>query len=116
MVLIGSSIAQLLGGADEGRRVFLASGVAGGITATFNALMAGMLFAADIMIRNVPCLSPDNSFETAFEVFEAKQISTLPVVDPVNPHKVRWILKKSSLLLAYNQKILKTDLLNKITS
>jgi len=75
-----------------------------------------LVVAADIMTRNVHCLNPDDSFETAFEVFEGKQISTLPVVDPVNPLKVRGILKKSSLLLAYNQKILKTDLLKKISS
>lgn len=77
--------------------MFLAWGAAGGIAATFNAPMAGMLFAADIMTRNVHCLNPDDSFETAFEVFEGKQISTLPVVDPINPLKVRGILKKSSV-------------------
>lgn len=75
-----------------------------------------LVVASDIMTKNVHCLNPDDSFETAFEVFEGKQISTLPVVDPVNPLKVRGILKKSSLLLAYNQKILKTDLLKKISS
>ncbi|NIQ95640.1 MAG: chloride channel protein, partial [Desulfuromonadales bacterium] len=47
---VGSSIAQLIGLPSEWRRVFLACGAAAGIAATFNAPMAGMLFAAEIIL------------------------------------------------------------------
>ncbi len=81
---------------------------------TFLAEMGDLIelvVASDIMTREVLCLTPRDNFETAFEVFEGKQISTLPVVDPHNPKRVLGILKKSTLLLAYNQKVLKTDIL-----
>jgi len=61
--------------------------------------------------ENVYCLVPDDTLETAFEVFEGKHISTLPVVDSRNRKKVLGILKKSNLILAYNEKILKTHIL-----
>jgi chloride channel protein, CIC family len=40
-----------------------------------------LIVAADIMSKNVYCLVPDDTLETAFEVFEGKHISPLPVVD-----------------------------------
>ncbi len=70
-----------------------------------------LIVAADIMSKNVYCLVPDDTLETAFEVFEGKHISTLPVVDSRNRKKVLGILKKSNLILAYNEKILKTNIL-----
>ena len=70
-----------------------------------------IIVAADIMSKNVYCLVPDDNLETAFEVFEGKHISTLPVVDSRNRKKVLGILKKSNLILAYNEKILKTHIL-----
>lgn len=47
---VGSSIAQVIRLSPEWRRVFLACGAAAGIAATFNAPMAGMLFAAEIIL------------------------------------------------------------------
>lgn len=47
---VGSTIAQLIKLPAEWKRVFLASGAAAGIAATFNAPMAGMLFAAEIIL------------------------------------------------------------------
>ncbi len=47
---IGSAIAQLIRLPAEWKRVFLACGAAAGIAATFNAPMAGMLFAAEIIL------------------------------------------------------------------
>ncbi len=66
-----------------------------------------LLVAADIMSRTIHSLTPTDTFETAFAVFEGKQISTMPVVAANDRRKVIGILKKSTLLLAYNQKILK---------
>ncbi|MBW2187802.1 MAG: chloride channel protein [Deltaproteobacteria bacterium] len=47
---VGSSLAQLLRMSPEWKRVFLACGASAGIAATFNAPMAGMLFAAEIIL------------------------------------------------------------------
>lgn len=73
-----------------------------------------LVVASDIMTTNLVTLTTEDNFETAFEVFEGKQISTLPIVDRANPKKVRGILKKSDLLLAYNQKILKLNALPQV--
>ncbi len=70
-----------------------------------------LVVASDIMTQEVYCLTPADNLETAFEVFEGKQISTLPVISADGSKKVLGILKKSNLLLAYNQKILKSDVL-----
>ncbi|MFQ5480716.1 MAG: chloride channel protein [Thermodesulfobacteriota bacterium] len=68
-----------------------------------------LVVAGEIMTRGVETIGPFDNFETAFNIFEGKQISTLPVVGRDNPKKVLGILKKSSLLMAYNQKVLKHD-------
>ncbi len=76
-----------------------------------------LIVAADIMTKNIYCITQDDNLATAFEIFEGKQISTLPVVDVKNSKKVVGALKKNDLILAYNQKILKTGMsrLNKYT-
>ncbi|MCD6272473.1 MAG: CBS domain-containing protein [Deltaproteobacteria bacterium] len=70
------------------------------------------------MTKNIYCITKNDNLSTAFEIFEGKQISTLPVVDIHNSKKVLGVLKKNDLILAYNQKILKTGMphLNKYTS
>ena len=67
------------------------------------------------VVRDVFHLFPEDNMEKAFEVFEGKQISTLPVVNPYAPRKVLGVLKKDRLLLVYNEKILKTNVLRKIS-
>lgn len=46
----GSSIAQVLGLAGTPRKILLACGTAGAIAATFNAPIAGVLFAAELIL------------------------------------------------------------------
>ncbi len=75
--------------------------------AEFEAL-SELIVVSEIMTSRVVILRPDDSLETAFEIFEGKQISTLPVVSE-SDQKLLGILKKSDLLLTYNQKILKTN-------
>ncbi len=70
-----------------------------------------LVVVGDIMSANVITLKPTDNFETAFEVFEGKQVSTLPVVDPADPGRILGILKKNDLLLAYNQEVLKINAL-----
>ena len=69
--------------------------------------LSQLVIASEIMTSRVVIVRPDDHFETAFEIFEGKQISTLPVV--ANDGSLLGILKKSDLLLAYNQKILKLN-------
>ena len=64
-----------------------------------------LVVASEIMTKRVVIVRPDDNLETAFEIFEGKQISTLPVL--AKNGALIGILKKSDLLLAYNQKILK---------
>ncbi len=71
-----------------------------------------LVVASEIMTSRVIIVDPTDSFETAFEIFEGKQISTLPVVS-TGDRKLLGILKKSDLLLAYNQKILKLNILER---
>jgi len=71
-----------------------------------------LVVAGEIMTRNIETITAFDNFETAFNVFEGKQISTLPVVSRNNPKKVMGILKKSALLMAYNEKVLKREALH----
>ena len=72
--------------------------------------LSELVVASEIMTSRVVIVDPTDSFETAFEIFEGKQISTLPVVS-AGDRKLLGILKKNDLLLAYNQKILKLNVL-----
>ena len=69
--------------------------------------LSDLIVAADIMTKNVFTINPDDSLAKAFEIFEGKAISTLPVVEEKNQGKILGILKKNDLILAYNSKILK---------
>ena len=48
---IGSTIARTLRLSDENMKLLLASGAAGGIAATFNAPIAGVFFALEVILR-----------------------------------------------------------------
>ena len=69
------------------------------------AELKDLVVASEIMTDRVIVLRPTDNFETAFEIFEGKQISTLPVVSEQG-QKLIGILKKSDLLLTYNQQVL----------
>ncbi len=79
-----------------------------GFLAEIGAL-SELIVASEIMSQRVIIVRPGDNFETAFEIFEGKQISTLPVVREKD-RKLLGILKKSDLLLTYNQKILKMNI------
>ncbi len=72
--------------------------------------LSELVLVSEIMTRNVITLTPDQSLEAAFELFEGKQISTLPVVDVKDSRRVVGMLKKSALIQAYSQNILKIGL------
>jgi CIC family chloride channel protein len=70
-----------------------------------------LVVVSEIMTRDVIHIFPEDNLEKAFEVFEGRQISTLPVVNPYAPRQVLGVLKKNRLLLVYNEKILKAGVL-----
>ncbi|PLX97658.1 MAG: chloride channel protein [Desulfuromonas sp.] len=70
--------------------------------------LSELVVVSEIMTTRVIIMRPEDNFEKAFEIFEGKQISTLPVVSE-GDQKLLGILKKSDLLLTYNQKILKMN-------
>jgi CIC family chloride channel protein len=69
--------------------------------------LSELVLASEIMTANVITITPEQNLETAFELFEGKQISTLPVVSSLDEREVVGILKKHTLLEAYSQNILK---------
>jgi CIC family chloride channel protein len=73
--------------------------------------LSELVVASEIMTSRVVIVRASDNFETAFEIFEGKQISTLPVVAPDG--RLLGILKKNDLLLAYNQKILKLNVIQR---
>lgn len=72
--------------------------------------LSDLVLVSEIMTRKVITITPDQSLEAAFELFEGKQISTLPVVDVADSRRVLGMLKKSALIQAYSQNILKIGL------
>ncbi|OQY20279.1 MAG: hypothetical protein B6I36_01435 [Desulfobacteraceae bacterium 4572_35.1] len=70
--------------------------------------LSDLVLTSEIMTKDVISITPDQSLEAAFELFEGKNISTLPVVDVLARHRVVGMLKKSTLVQAYNQNILKS--------
>ena len=69
--------------------------------------LSELVLASEIMTANVITITPEQNLETAFELFEGKHISTLPVVSALDEREVVGILKKHTLLEVYSQNILK---------
>ena len=60
------------------------------------------------MTKNVYTMTPEDNLGKAFDVFEKKQISTLPVVSRMNRKKIIGILEE---IEAYGQRVLKSGTL-----
>ena len=71
-----------------------------------------LVIAADLMNPRVVSLSTHDTLERALYLFEAENVSCLPVTDPDNPKTVRGLLKKEDLLQAYRERTLKDRLLS----
>ncbi|MGE4560471.1 MAG: chloride channel protein, partial [Desulfobulbus sp.] len=67
--------------------------------------------ASDLMKAEVITLKQSDSLETAFDLFARHDISFLPVLTGTAPRRVVGILKKSELVAAYDQQILKDCIL-----
>ena len=71
--------------------------------------------AADLMTRQSVSITPDDTLDTALELFEEKNFSCLPVVQPPEKKIVVGLLKHEDLVRAYKQRLLRVRLLQKGT-
>ena len=71
-----------------------------------------IVIADDIMTREVITLSLEDNLEHSLYLFESHPISFLPVIDIKNPKKVVGILKKDDLIQAYEQRVLKNQIIS----
>jgi CIC family chloride channel protein len=67
--------------------------------------------AAELMQRQVITLKETDSMETAFDLFARHDISFLPIMAGNDPSRVVGFLKKSDLVAAYDQQVLKDRIL-----
>ncbi|MGE4402596.1 MAG: chloride channel protein [Desulfobulbus sp.] len=67
--------------------------------------------ASMLMQAEVITLQESDSLEMAFDLFAKHDFSFLPVISETNPHNVAGVLKKSDLVVAYDQQILKDQIL-----
>jgi CIC family chloride channel protein len=71
--------------------------------------------AAALMQKEVVTVVEDDDLETAFHLFAGNEFSFLPVVGKGAPRKVVGYLKKSDLVAAYDQQILKERILQPLS-
>ncbi len=69
------------------------------------------LTAEEIMTRDPATVRETDNLETAFHLFAKHYISSMPVVDNFTPMKVKGLLKKTDLLNAYDEQVLKAGVL-----
>ncbi len=70
---------------------------------------------AALMSWDVVTVRDDEDMEKAFQIFAANEFSFLPVVSGHDPCHVVGYLKKSDLIAAYDQHILKEDILEPLS-
>ena len=67
--------------------------------------------ASALMKANVITVQGEDTLEKAFDLFAHYNFSFLPVISDHNPRRILGILKKSDLVAAYDQQILKDQIL-----
>lgn len=71
-----------------------------------------LIVAADLMTIKVLALPEEATLADAFEVFERRAVSFLPVVSKERPLQLCGIIKRDDVLAAYHQKVLKDRILS----
>jgi len=66
-----------------------------------------LVIAKDIMTEDVITLTPDENLYDAMGKFGIKDIGQLPVVDRKNPKKVVGMLKRTDVIVAYNNAVVR---------
>jgi len=61
----------------------------------------------DICTRKVVVLTPEDNLHTAMELFDAKGLEEIPVVEAADNRWVVGILKRREAIAAYNKEILR---------
>ncbi len=69
--------------------------------------LMNLIIAKDIVNENYIYLTPDDTLDTAMKKFAQKDLGQLPVVDAQNPKKLLGMLKRTDVINAYNNAILK---------
>jgi CIC family chloride channel protein len=69
-----------------------------------------LVIAQDIMTEDVITLTPDENLFDAMGKFGIKDIGQLPVVDRKDPKKVVGMLRRTDVIVAYNNAVLRREL------
>lgn len=69
-----------------------------------------LIIAKDIVDENYLYLTPEDTLDTAMKKFALKDLGQLPVVDAENPRKLLGMLKRTDVINAYNNAILKREM------
>ena len=69
--------------------------------------------AADLMTRQTFTITPEDTLDTALELFEEKNFSCLPVIHPPEDKIVVGLLRHEDLVRAYKQRLMRVRLLEK---
>jgi CIC family chloride channel protein len=69
--------------------------------------LMNLIIAKDIVDENYIYLTPEDTLDTAMKKFALKDLGQLPVVDAKDPKKLIGMLKRTDVINAYNNAILK---------
>jgi CIC family chloride channel protein len=72
--------------------------------------LMGLVIARDMMTEDVITLTPDENLFDAMGKFGIKDIGQLPVVDRKDPKKVVGMLKRTDVIVAYNNAVVRREL------
>ena len=72
--------------------------------------LMNLIIAKDIVDENFLYLTPEDNLDTAMKKFAQKDLGQLPVVDPQNHKKLIGMLKRTDVINAYNNAILKQSM------
>ncbi len=72
--------------------------------------LMNLIIAKDIVDEDYIYLTPDDTLDTAMKKFALKDLGQLPVVDAKNKKKILGMLKRTDVINAYNNAILKSSM------
>jgi len=72
--------------------------------------LMNLIISKDIVDENYLYLTPEDTLETAMKKFAQKDLGQLPVVDSKNPKKLLGMIKRTDVINAYNNAILKQEM------
>lgn len=73
-------------------------------------------FVGDICHRDIITLTPDDTLYTAMQLFDVKGIEEIPVVETLENRWVVGMLKRRSVIAAYNRQVVKKGISEKVGS